>query len=82
MDRQHNVNPPLGMFWPVVGGALDRLRRRCLPGRTSPLSETMGPITLEGGSVLQVPADDVKIPAKQHIPLPFSPPVDLVNSKF
>ena len=70
------------MFWSAVEGNRDRSRQRWLRGRASPLSETMGPVTLDDESVPQIPSDGEMISAEQQIPLPLSPPFDLVTSKF
>ena len=81
-DRQRNVNPTLCMFWPAVERNIDRVRRRCLRARSTPPSETFGPITLEGGNILQVPSDDDVVPAEQQCVLSPSPPFGLVGSEF
>ena len=76
------MGPSLVAFWSAGEGNLDRFRRRLARARASPLSETMGPITLDDGSVLQAPSDDEMLPVEQHIPLSLSAPSDLVNSEF
>ena len=70
----------LGTFCPVVRRTFDRLRRRWARPRASLPSETVGPITLDDGCVLQVPSDDKMPPVEQHVPLSLSPPCASANS--
>ena len=76
VGRQHNVNPSSKTFWSLTGRSLDRSRRRLVRARASHLSETMGPISPDSGSVLRRPSDDDELmPAEQYFPpLPFPAP--------
>ena len=73
-ERMDDVHPASGAYWPPKQENLDHFRRCWLRARASPLSETMGPISLDDGSVLEVPSDDESIPVEQHIPLSLRPP--------
>ena len=81
-NQQHGAHPPSGNFWSVVDRRLDRFRRRRLRAQASPLSEQMGPITLDDAAVLQAPSDDEVIPAAQQRPLSLYPPFVYVDSGF
>ena len=80
--RLLEVHPSLGMYWSVAAKNLDRLRRRWVRARASPLSETTGPMILDDGSVSQVAPGGEAIPVGQHFPLPSSSPFDSANSNF
>ena len=67
--RVREVHPSLGTFRSVTERGLDRLRRRRLRARASPLSVTMGAVPPYGGGVRQVPPDGETFPVQQHVPL-------------
>ena len=81
-NQQHGAHPPSGNFWSVVDRRLDRFRRRRLRAQASPLSEQMGPITLDDGDALQIPTDDKIAPDERRISLSLSPSFDGVDPKF
>ena len=75
-DPQGNGSPTLRIH------RIRRISRRWWRAHASPLSGTIGPSTLEYGTVLRAPPDDEMVPAGQHFPLSTIPPFQLVESEF
>ena len=73
--RLLDVQPSLGLCWSATERNIDRFRGRWLRARPFPLSDTMGPITLDDGSVLQVPLHAGALPVEHHFPPPLFRPV-------
>ena len=65
LNLRRKESPTSRIFWPVAVRNVDRIRRRRPRAHARPLSETIGPRTMEAGTVFQAPSDGEMLPAAQ-----------------
>ena len=81
-NLQHNGSPTSRIYWSVAARNIDRIRRRGLRPHASPLSQTIGPISIEHGATLQAPSDDDVNSVARHVALFLPPPFNSADSAF